>query len=80
MIHVLTQWCLPPPLTCTVKLSLFTHVLPSPLSLAVGDMDVVQAVLIILTMVGLFLDRLYTYISVDALYLFRRDVSVYKFW
>ena len=33
-IHMLTQWHLPPPLTSTVKLSLFTHVHSSPLSLA----------------------------------------------
>ena len=33
-VHNLTQWCLPPPLTSTVKLSLFTHVHSSPLSLA----------------------------------------------
>ena len=34
--HMLTQWCLPPPLvpTSTVKLSLFTHAHSSPLSLA----------------------------------------------
>ena len=33
-VHMLTQWCLPPPLTSTVKWSLFTHVHSSPLSLA----------------------------------------------
>ena len=33
-VHMLTQWCLQSPLTCTVKLSLFTHVHSSPLSLA----------------------------------------------
>ena len=32
--HMLTQQCLPPPLTSTVKLSLFTQVHSSPLSLA----------------------------------------------
>ena len=32
--HMLTQWHLPLPLTSTVKLSLFTHVHPSPLPLA----------------------------------------------
>ena len=32
-IHMLTQWHLPPLLTSTVKLSLFTHVHSSPLSL-----------------------------------------------
>ena len=33
-VHMLTEWCLPPPLTSTVKSSLFTHVHSSPLSLA----------------------------------------------
>ena len=33
-VHMLTQWHLPPPLTSTVKSSLFTHAYPSPLSLA----------------------------------------------
>ena len=33
-VHVLTQWHLPPPLTSAVKLSLFTLVHSSPLSLA----------------------------------------------
>ena len=33
-VHMFTQWHLPPPLTSTVKLSLFTHVHSSPLSLA----------------------------------------------
>ena len=33
-VHMLTQWHLPPPLTSTVKLSLFTHAHSSPLSLA----------------------------------------------
>ena len=32
-VHMLTQWCLLLPLTCIVKLSLFTHVHSSPLSL-----------------------------------------------
>ena len=32
-VHMLTQWHLPPPLTSTVKLSLFRHVHSSPLSL-----------------------------------------------
>ena len=34
MVHMFTQWCLLPPLTSPVKLSLFTHVHPSPRSLA----------------------------------------------
>ena len=33
-VHVLTQWCLLPPLSSTVKSSLFTHARSSPLSLA----------------------------------------------
>ena len=33
-VHRLTQQCLPPPLTSTVKSSLFTHAYSSPLSLA----------------------------------------------
>ena len=33
-VHMLTQQCLPPPLTSTMKLSLFTHTNSSPLSLA----------------------------------------------
>ena len=33
-VHMVTQWCLPPLLTRTVKLSLFTHAHSSPLSLA----------------------------------------------
>ena len=32
--HTLTQWCLPPPPTSTVKSALFMHVHCSPLSLA----------------------------------------------
>ena len=34
IVHVFTQWRLPPPLTSTVKLSLFMHVHSSPFSLA----------------------------------------------
>ena len=33
-VHMLTQWCLPPPLTGTVKSSLFIHAHFSPLSVA----------------------------------------------
>ena len=33
-VHMLAQWCLPPPLTSTVKSSLFMHAHSSPLSLA----------------------------------------------
>ena len=34
IVHTLTQWHLPPPLSSTVKSSLFTHAHSSPLSLA----------------------------------------------
>ena len=34
ILHTLTQWRLLPPLTSTMKLSLFTHAYSSPLSLA----------------------------------------------
>ena len=34
-VHILTQWCLPPPLTSTRKLSLFMRAHSSPLSLDV---------------------------------------------
>ena len=55
-VHMFTQQHLPTPLTSTVKSSMFTHVHSSPLSLAA--MDVVQTVLVILMMAGLFPDRL----------------------
>ena len=35
-VHMLTQWCLPPPLISTVKLLLFMPAHSSPLSLAAG--------------------------------------------
>ena len=56
-VHMLTQWHLLPPVTSTVKSSLFTHVHSSPLSSAAGYIDVVKTVLVVLTMAGLFLDR-----------------------
>ncbi|KAF6131076.1 hypothetical protein HJG60_007977 [Phyllostomus discolor] len=59
-VHMLTQQCLPPPLTSTVMLSLFTHTHSSPPSWAArlhGYMDVTQNILSILTIVGLFPDR-----------------------
>ena len=56
-VHILTQGCLLPPLTTTVKSSLFTHVHSSPLSLAVRLHWCRQIILVILTMAGLFPDR-----------------------
>ena len=52
-----TQQYLPPPLASTVKLSLFTHAYSSPLSLAAKLHHVVQTILVMLTMAGLFPDR-----------------------
>ena len=49
--HMLTQWCLLSPLTSTVKLSLFTYAHSPWLP---GYINVALAVLILLTMVGLF--------------------------
>ena len=54
-VHMLTQQCLLPPLTRTVKSSLFTHVHSSPHSVAARLHW--QAILVILTMAGLFPDR-----------------------
>ena len=56
-VHMLPQWCALPPLTSTVKLSLFTPAHSCPLALAARYIDVLQTVLVILTMAGLFLDR-----------------------
>ena len=58
---MITQGHLPPPLTSTVKSSLFTYSRSSSLSLAArqdlfGNINVAQTVLI-LTVAGLFLDR-----------------------
>ena len=62
-VRMLTQWHVLPPLTGTVKLSLFTHAHSSPLSLAA--INVVQTVLISLTMAGLFPERHCTLILYD---------------
>ena len=51
-VHMLTQRCLLPPLTSTVKSSLFTHPHSNPLSWLPGYINVTQTVLILLTMVG----------------------------
>ena len=56
-LHVLTPQHLPPPLTTTVKWSLFRHEHSSPLSLVPGYINVTRTVLITLTMTGLFPDR-----------------------
>ena len=56
-VHMLIQWCLPPPLTSTVTSSLFTHAHSSPLSLAARYINVVQTVLILLTVAGFFSEQ-----------------------
>ena len=58
-VHMLTQWCLLPPLTSTVKSLLFMHVHSSPHSLAASYSNAAQTflVFIILTMAGHFPDR-----------------------
>ena len=56
-VHVLTQQLLPPPLTSTVKSSLFMHVHSVHSPWLPHYTDVMQTVLVILTMAGLFLDR-----------------------
>ena len=59
-VHMLTQWCLLPPLTSTVRLSDCSH-MPIPVLWLQGYIDVVQTILIILTMVGVFLDIPHTW-------------------
>ena len=53
LIAMATPWHLPPPLTSTLKLSLFTHVHSSLLSLAARLHLCPQTILIILAMAGL---------------------------
>ena len=59
---------LPPPLTSTVKSSLFTQAHSSPLSLAARLHYVAQTVLIVLTMAGLFPDLVCATISSPLVY------------
>ena len=73
---MLTQWYLPPPLTDTVKSSLFTHVNSSPLSLAVRLHQYNPNHLIILTMVALFPER--PHISASAGSAFIRKTCWYR--
>ena len=53
---MLTQQCLLPPLTSTVKSSLFTHS-PVHSPWLPGYMDATQTILVVLTMAGNFPDR-----------------------
>ena len=59
-VHMLTQWSLPPPLTSTVKTSVFMHVHSSPPSLA-ARLHRCHNFLIMLTMAGLLPNRPHTY-------------------
>ena len=56
-LHKLTQWCLIPPLTSTVKSSSFPHTHSSPLPLASRFHQCHTKVHVILTMAGLCQDR-----------------------
>ena len=62
-VHMLTQWRLLPPLKSTVKSSLFTHVHSVHSPWLLGYINVMQTVLVILTMAGLFPDRPHTQID-----------------
>ena len=55
-VHMLTQWCLLPPLTSTVKSSLFMYAHSSPLSLAARSHQCHENHSF-MVIVGLFLDR-----------------------
>ena len=55
--HMLTQWCLLPPVTSTVKSSSFMHTHSSPLSLVARLINVAQTILVTLIMTGNFPDR-----------------------
>ena len=60
-VHMLTLQNLLPPLTSTVMLSLFTHAHPVHSPWLPGFTGVAQTIFLILTVVGLFPDRLYIY-------------------
>ena len=55
--NMLTQWCVLPSLTNTVKSSMFMHAHPVHSPWLPGYINVAQTVLVLLTMAGLFLDR-----------------------
>ena len=63
-VHMLSQWHLLPPLTSTAKVSLFTYVHSSPLSLAAKLHLCGTNHFVILTMAGHFPDRLYVCVCV----------------
>ena len=69
--HMLTQRCLPSPLTSTVKSSLFRCAYSSPPFWLPGYIEVVQTILIILTMAGLYLDRSHIYSGI--LFIYKKD-------
>ena len=55
--HMLTQWCLLSPLTSTMKLSLSHTCVPVHCPWLPVYIDITQTIFIIVTVVGLFLDR-----------------------
>ena len=56
-VHMLTQWCPPPPLTTTVKYHCSCMSTPVHSPWLPGFINIMQIILIILTMVGIFPDR-----------------------
>ena len=56
-VHTLSQWCLPPPLTSTVSCHCSHMHIPVHSPGLPGYIDVVQTVLVILIVAGLFPDR-----------------------
>ena len=58
-VHMLTQWHLPPPLTGTVKYHCSCMRIPVHSPWLPSYINAVQTVLIILTMAGLFPDRIH---------------------
>ena len=74
-VHMLSQQCLLSPLTNTVKSALFIYVQSSPLSLAARLHRCHANVPIILTVAGLFLDRIHIHsFSTGDIYLAYLDV------
>ena len=74
---MLTQGHLPPPLTSTVKSSLFTPAHPVHSPWLPGYIDVAQTVLVILTMAGLFSGQT-SYIIYYALSIYLSIIYVSK--
>ena len=65
-VHMLTQQHLPPPLTSTVKLSLFTHAFPVHSPWLPGYINVTQTFLVMLIMAGVFSERPHMYVFLSG--------------